>query len=675
MNRNFVEEYRKIAEVTVKTIENLPVIIPEKGTIAGIEREYDAAESLMTAMDNLHYPMGTSYLTKGVKGVAVYAEEKAKTCSGDAHALYTGISAIYRAIAEYIGRYETAAAERETNATGTEKKRYSELKKTFSVLKNGAPETFAQAVQLLYLMWKLRGVDGKTSDLGRLDVSLRPFYERDLANRRITEETALALICELWQKLNRNCSGDSLVNVMVGGVLADGTDASSRLSVLLLRASYEVKETEPHINVRVHDGLRRDVLEAAYQLQRQGGGQATLYFDKTVIPELVSFGIPKEIANCYTNNGCTEIVIDGKSTIDFNHIDAVAAFELTLYNGKAPDKPYLEPIRYWNKDQDEAIYTPDVVEGFESGDAENWKTFDDCLQSFYAQYAYQVKVKADRLRSDAEMRKQCASSLLLNGTFDDVLESGKDIYCGGLPVNCNMMFSGSLPTVADCLMALKECVFEKKQYTISEIKHALSMNFEGHEVMRQRLLNAPKFGNDVDEVDLLSAELVSHFYDCLDRYRAETGFPIMPALLGWRFLEEAYGVGPTPDGRKYKDPIAEHYCATPGRAVNGPTALLNSVGKAALGHAVGVAVVHVSLPENLTGDRDADLALLERLGAIAEAKGLVMMNIAIYDVEKLKAAQKDPEHYGDVIVRVWGYSAKFVELCREMQDHVIRRTL
>ena len=199
-------------------------------------------------------------------------------------------------------------------------------------------------------------------------------------------------------------------------------------------------------------------------------------------------------------------------------------------------------------------------------------------------------------------------------------------------------------------------------------------DFKGYEGMQKELLSAPKFGNGIDEVDMLAADIADRFCDWLDEYRSLTGFAVMPALLGWRFLEEAHGIAATPDGRNYADPIAEHYCATPGKAVNGPTAHISSIAKAkkAISRAVGVSAVHMTLPSGIQKSENGK-EIIDGLVRSACASGLSQMNIAVYDADTLRKAQAEPEKYQDIVVRVWGYSARFVSLCKEMQEHVISR--
>lgn len=664
--------YRTIVENTISIINEMPMPIPVSGSLAGNAGEYLVPDQPMFSGDNYHYPMGTAYLEYGVQGVAHKAAASAKTAAEPGNrALLEGIERVYLVIAEWIGRY----ADTVEIAAG-EDLRLTRIGQNLRALSQRAPIHFDEALQLTYLMWKIRCLSKPGADIGRLDVHLRSFFEKDIASGYTTEEAVLDQLCDFWELLNRNDSGDTLINVMVGGMNPDGSDAGSCLSVLMLKATQRCAKSEPHINVRVHPGLHPDIYREMLKVQLMGQGQATVYNDEVIIPSLISFGVPAELACCYTNDGCTEIMLDGYSGIDFAHVDAVAAFELAFNNGDWAKRTYREPVSYFHKDGAVNYYTPDCAAGFASGKAEDCSSFDEFYRNFLRQYAFQVRRNCcDLKRMEDDRQAGACTSVFLNGTYTYVLDSGLDILRGGFPFAAYMIFAGSIPTVADCLVAVKQLVFEKKLYTVAQIKEAIRVNFEGFEAMRAQMQAVPKFGNDIDEVDLLAADIAKHFCRWLEEYRQETGFAIMPALLGWRFLEEAYGVAATPDGRRYADPIAEHYCATPGRAVRGPTAMINSIAKAkeAIAKAVGVCAVHVTLPRNLGNSDEEALAILDSLVTAAVSAGLNQMNIAIYDAELLRKAQKDPENHQDLIVRVWGYSARFVDLCKQMQDHVISR--
>lgn len=664
--------YKIITENTLQVLGNLPVTVPAEGTIAGCAGEYILPFQPMFLGDNYHYPMGTAYLKLGVMGVAERAAASAVKVEDPRNKeLLLGIAEVYRAIANWFARYAEAVATKAGDDA-----RLLRIAANLKAISQNAPTHFDQALQLTYLMWKIRCLHKPGADIGRLDVHLRKWFEADIASGYTTEEEVLGQLCDFWELLNKNSSGDTLINVMVGGKNQDGSDAGSRLSVLMLEATKRCKKSEPHINVRVHPGLRPDIYRAMLEVQLMGQGQATVYNDEVIIPSLIKFGIPEDLAYTYTNDGCTEIMLDGYSGIDFGHVDTVATFELAFNNGDWAPRTYRKPVSYFHKDGPVNFYTPDCAAGFASGRVEDCATFEEFYEMFLKQYEFQVRSKCTLLKRMEDDRQIGAyTSVFLNGTYDYILDSGLDILRGGFPVAAYMMFAGSVPTVADCLIAIKQLVFEKKVFTVEQVKEAIRVNFEGFESMRRQMAACPKFGNDMDEVDELAADIANHFCDWLNDYRQETGFAIMPALLGWRFLEEAHGVAATPDGRRYADPIAEHYCATPGKAANGPTALVSSISKAkeAIAKAVGVCAVHVTLPRNLGNNDEESLVVLDALVSAAIAGGLNQMNIAIYDEALLRKAQQDPENHQDVIVRVWGYSARFVDLCKEMQDHIISR--
>ena len=276
-------------------------------------------------------------------------------------------------------------------------------------------------------------------------------------------------------------------------------------------------------------------------------------------------------------------------------------------------------------------------------------SFDEVFEAYMRQMLYQLDLKMDEMKDfDARAREYGLGSFFMNGSFPTVLESGIGMFAGGLPCDAYMVFSGSISTAADCLAGLKHVVFDLKKYTIPEIREALLCDFKGYETMQAEMKAAPKFGNDCNDVDLIATEIMKRFCLHTEKYTEKTGFRVLPALIGWEFLQEAYGIAATPDGRNYGGPIAEHFNAAPGNAKNGPTS-------------------------GMFRTREEGLQLLDSLNRGAAASGLMFLNIGIYDLNQLRDAQVHPEKYPDLIVRVWGFSARFVDLARGMQDHVIAR--
>ncbi len=671
------QEFKKILDATISVIENLPTEIPEEGRLAGFVHPPLEGRQLLRKDDNLHFPMGRAFYNLGVAGIAQKAAASAQqeTKSESQKELLQGIAATYRTLSAYLERYAAVLSEAAVHCEESRRVRLEQISENLSAIAQNPPASFVQAVQLFYFMWSIRCQDA-CGCIGRLDLHLKPFYEADLQAGRITQQEAYDIIFELFEKLNLWGSGDTLMNIMVGGQNADGSDASSDLSVMMLEACASIGKTEPHINVRYHKNIREDVMQAAYRLQYLGYGQATVYNDDVILPSMIAKGIKPEYACQYANDGCTEIIWDGLGRIDFNHIDAVATLELAMNNGSFLPKE-VDKVRYVHAFQEPVEYKPDVQVGFESGLIEECETFEEFYRMFLAQYDHQLVHKMNALRDfDRHIRANTILNLpFLNGTFDEVLESGIGLINNGLPLNSYMVFLGSIPSVADSLQALKTVVYEQKKYTAAQIKEGMQANFEDFKEMRATLLAAPKFGNDIDSVDLLSADIVSHCCDFMDRYCEQNGIMIFPALIGWRFVEEAYSICASADGRRVKEPIAEHYCATPGKATQGVTALVNSIAKAPLERALGVAATHFSLPRNFARNEQEGVALLQAINKACLEKGLMQFNLAIYDAELLKAAQKNPKEHQDLIVRVWGFSARFVDLGEEMQNHIIQRTI
>ena len=651
------EELLALDEIHIELTDGLYPQIPNPG----------AKKRPITRNDNMHYPLGTTYLTYGFRGVAAIAEEKMKTAASEcSKELYAGIAAVYTKIADL---FLSAGKKFRRESAGDE--RILKIADMLVRLGTQKPQSFYDALGADYLFWMMRCYNG--CDVGRMDYHLRPFFEHDIEAGILTEEEALGYIIDVWNGMDRRGSGDTLTNVMIGGMDENGNDTASRLSVLMLNATCAVHGSEPHISVRVHKNMRRDVWDAMLEVQLLGRGQGTLYNDEVVFRGLERRGYDRKHIAHYTTDGCTEIMFDGYSRIDFNHIDAVATFELAMNNGKfLPIEK--QPVPYLTKDHESVIYKPHAVEGFESGNMDGMTSFDEVFEAYMRQMLYQLDLNMEEMKNyDTRAREYGLGSFFMNGSFPTVLESGVGMFAGGLPCDAYMVFSGSISTAADCLAGLKHVVFDLKKYTIPEVREALLYDFKGYETMQAEMKAAPKFGNDNDDVDLIAVQIMKRFCLHMEEYSEKNGFRVLPALIGWEFLQEAYGIAATPDGRNYGGPIAEHFNASPGNAKNGPTAIIASAAKAPLYLACGTAPVHITLPSGMFRTREEGLQLLDSLNRGAAASGLMFLNVGIYDIAKLRDAQIHPEKYPDLIVRVWGFSARFVDLARGMQDHVISR--
>ena len=671
-----VERMNAITRNVVDLIEGARVQVPETGLIAGPVSWPDPGRRLDLGTDNLHFPLNVrTLLALGISGIINTCEERARSLEGERAAYLRGIAAVYRALQDHVRRHALAAAGA-SGAAGrnpADAARLGKVAAACAAIAERAPTSLLEAVQLFSFVYVLRG---PVSTIGRLDQHLVRFHRQDLATGIATAADALGLLCELWQRFNEAAMGDTLRNIMLGGQDAEGNDATNEMSFLMVEASLAVRLPEPHLSFRLHRKTPPAFLEKVAELVLLGHGQGTMYHDEQLIPALVAHGVPPASARNYCNDGCTEIVIDGGSGIRFVQMDAVKCLDLTMFNGQENRLPGEAVGQYWNRADPARPLKTDLSPGFESGDFSRMTSFAEVFAAFLRQYEHQTRLLMEWLNLEiARIQAEAISNPLTAGTFPRVLEQGVPLEQGGFDVECNMVFSGSVTTAGDGLAAIRKVVFEDRLCTPAGLLDALRTNFAGHEYLRQALIRAPKFGNDDVRVDGLVAKIVDRFCDQVSGFRSPSGNSYWPALFNYLFNDHAKITGATPDGRRWKDPIAENFSPTPGRAVSGPTALLHSIARSPLAKACGTSPAHVSLARSMVSCNAEGRLLVRQLLESAYAMGVCVLNLAIYDTDVLRRAQEDPERHADVVVRVWGYSARFIDLSRDIQEHVIARVI
>lgn len=673
------ELIRAIANDMIACLSSIKPVIHPSGLLAGpVWLDGGAAEAtlghrLQLGADNFHFPMNLETLMKlGFAGIARTARANGLKVAGEAADYLMAIADTYDAVCSFVGAHAAEAERHAADVGGVPRERLMAMAETCRALTHGRPMSFRQGVQAFWFAWAIR----RGGTIGRLDQALHSLYQADLAAGTLTRGEAFELLADLWRLINQAGRGDTLRNVMLGGCDREGRDATTDLSLLMVEVAIAVRDTEPHINLRVHADTPPVFLDKAIELLLLGDGQGTIFTDEVIIPALEKYGVPLRSARNYACDGCNEIIIDGESGISFFTMEAVKALEFALFNGHPPTLPGVPTGRYWNRHAPARQLHTSLLPDFESGDMADMDSFEQVYEAFWRQYAHQMERRLEGFSRDRlSEREQGVTNPFLAGTFPQSLESGIDPFRGGFTVDCNVVFSGTLTTVADALAALKKVVFAERACTMKELLDALRADFTGYETLRQRLLNAPKFGNDDDFVDSIASDLVRRFCALVRGYPTPSGRPYWPALFNHTFNDEAQLTGATPDGRRWGYPIAEHFSPTPGRARKGPTAVIRSVAKAPLNEAVGTAVFHLSISRNVVPRNTAGHELLRSLIQTAMNLGVPVMNVAIYDVVALREAQKHPEQYGDLLVRVWGYSARFVDLDEAMQNHIVARTV
>jgi pyruvate formate-lyase/glycerol dehydratase family glycyl radical enzyme len=585
---------------------------------------------------------------------------------------------IVSAIKNFADRYAIEAlrlADLETN-----KNRKQELLQIAEACKRvpyyGA-RNFREALQSFWFIQILIHLEstGVGITIGRFDQFMYPFFKADLEKGVLTKEEAQELIEHLYINLTNNIflydtqsaynsAGFTLYQTMsLGGVDSSGKDASNELSYLCLDAAKAVRTTQPDIVILCHPRETPYELKMkAAELVQLGLGLPKFISTETTKTELMEWGYSRDEASVGWIQGCTEPYGPGCK----QHGHAAGAFlnlplslEAVLFNGFK-----RSPNQKWSGKQ----------LGLATGDPASFETFDQFMDAFKKQAAQQIR---DAHIAGSYMESICGEyfpQLLQSLLTDDCIQRGLPNNAGGARINVGpgIAFTGGWATVGDSLAAIKKLVYEEKRISMAELVKALDANFEGYENIQQMLLNdAPKFGNDDDYVDMLVKEVFQFATDEVRKYRGVFGNRNTPAT-NVSVAHMIFGtfVWATPDGRKAGVPISDNVGPTEQRDREGPVAHMNSVTKLGLDRQFGT--IHNIYFTNVNSDEKKH-RMIDLIDAY-HSRGGHHLQINCIDKEILLDAQKHPEKYPTLMVRVAGYVAYFVELSRFVQDYIILRT-
>lgn len=678
--------YEKLADL-------YEVWIPKTGLLAGRRSRHkndgkrkDVVDwstlATIHEIDNSHFPLSDYYLQAGITGILGTAEETLlKMMEGSLLAEQVDlcyIEAVIRAwkrFARFVSEHASLARERLGQEDDSETKtRYEKIAAVCNKLTTQKPESFYEALQLFWFVYLFRNPFG-AGCMGRLDQYLYPFYQHDCEVGNWNKDEARMLLEELFARLNEVNTGDTLRNLMLSGQDESGRDQTNEITYLILEAYANTRGAEPHLNVRFHSNTPKKLYEAVAQLLESGSGQPTIYFDEAILPAMEKAGIAHADACGYANDGCTETVIDGKSAIVFWQYEMVKTVELTLFNGK--ENPFVKPVSMKKSSADGMEFTPktNLVTGFSSGDALKMKTFDEFFDAFLLQMDYQLDQYFGQIRKKMqEDDTVTVTSPFVAGTKEKCIKTGKDpLRGGGFDIPNYQLLSGSIGTAADSLYAIKADVYEKKMVTMETLLEALRADFNGYEALQSQLIHLPKYGNNEDEVDLLAKKIVDHFLERVNAFSGPRGEHLYPGIYNIDFKIFANLTGATPDGRKFGDAIAEHCSPTPGAAQRGPTAVMNSAAVLPMNEGFASSVLHLTLDKSGYSMGANRLQVIYTFLKAANKKKIPVFSLTMYDKEELEDAQVHPEKHKDLIVRVWGFQARFTELDRALQNHIINR--
>ena len=502
----------------------------------------------------------------------------------------------------------------------------------------------------------------------RFDVVFNPFYEKDLAAGKITRDQAQELVEFLFVKFQETgflhapiwsgFGGGALgfQTVTIGGVDSKGRDVSNEMSYVILDATKSVRAIVPPLALRWHDGIPRKLVDKAIEVMASGMPQPAIFSDKVVVLRLVKLGCPLEDARNYSINNCMVPTIPGKN---FSHISAWAGgVPVPLCLNQALG---LDPLAIYKK----AGYKTIAPETISSMD----ELFDATMENYRLIIHRLVRIGniADALY------QQWAPRPFLSSVIDDCIERAQDVRDWNYMPDYRDVTLFGLNTVADSLTAVKKVVFEDKKVTMPKLIEALKHNWEGYEDIRQIFLNAPKFGNDDDYADLISLEVARRIAEETGRCKTNWGTPVnvdgTAATAWWSFGRVCAA---TPDGRKSGDAFNDGTISPmAGRDKKGPTAVLKSVSKVDPLISWNHLFNQSFMPQYLVGHNAEIFA--QYLRTFADL-GIHHIQFTTVGRETLEDAQKHPEKYPTLMVRVAGFAAYFIDLDKNIQDSIIART-
>ncbi|MFC1928569.1 glycyl radical protein [Chloroflexota bacterium] len=533
--------------------------------------------------------------------------------------------------------------------------------------------SFYEALQSFWLAHLCNNLETAflTETPGRMDQYLYPFYEKDIKEGKMTRQDAAELLGCLWVKFNEmssvkeleskeNVPATNLQDVTICGVTREGKDATNELSYMILEVVAQMKTPQPSVYLRYHPQINREIFMKAAEVDViNGSGNPAFVNDGARLLSLTEHGIPLQDAREWAVFGCANAGIPpltiGGGGMGYTNIAKV--FELVLNNGCDP--------------------ASGKQLGLVTGDPRTFTSIEQIVAAFKQQLDYIVSELCRAVRLSWHVRSANYSLPFCSAFLGDCISKGMDAYKGGVryPQMVTDIQDRGGQNVADSLAAIKKLVFEEKKISMEELLQAISADFEGKEDVRRMLLTAPKYGNDDDYVDDIFNDLSLWFQDRVGKEKNPLGAKLYGARTG-AVIHVIFGkrVGALPDGRKAGEPLADGYLSPgQGRDTKGPTAVIKSASKVNHTENSKSALMNMKFDRKALDSREKLQKFLSLIKTFFDQGGF-HIQFNILDRETLLEAKKYPEQYRNLMVRVAGFSAYFVDLAPELQDEIIGRT-
>lgn len=534
-----------------------------------------------------------------------------------------------------------------------------------------APRTFWEALQYYWFVHL-----GVTTELnpwdaftpGHLDHHLESFYQQELATGSLSRAEAEELLQCLWIKFNNQPAPPKVgvtaqesgtytdfAQINLGGVKSDGSDAVNEVTYLLLDVVEEMRLLQPSASVQLSKKNPDRFIKRAAKIIRTGFGQPSIFNTDVVVQEMIRHGKSIEDARNGGTSGCVETGAFGKENYNLTgYFNMPKVLEITLNNGVDPQTGrQIGPV---------------------SGDPTRFESFEQLFAAYEQQLRHFIDIKIRGNNIIERLYARYLPAPFLSVLIDDCIATGRDYHDGGARYDTSYIQGVGLGTITDAMTALKYHVFDRQSLAMGDLLAALGDNFANHERTRQMLLNkTPRYGNDDDYADRVMVDLFEAYFKAVDGRPNSRGgvyrINLLPTTVHVYFGSV---IGATPDGRLARQPLSEGISPVQGADRHGPTAVIKSAAKLDHARTGGTLLNQKFTPQLLQGD-DGLTMLAQLVRSYFKLDGHhIQFNVV--DVETLRAAQRQPEQYRDLIVRVAGYSDYFCDLTQALQEEIIART-
>ncbi len=642
-------------------------------------------------------------LAKGLRGIRADAEAQRPYAQNEAEiAFLDSVVITLDAVMDFAGRLaERCDLEALMEPDGERAVELRQMAENLRQVPAGPAQTFWQAMQSVWLIHMIFPAILQSNALGRLDQYAYPYLQADLEAGRLDIAQAAELVDCFCLKFNErakttedqlaesrqeemdnqplrrtrhrtssqfgtrrdrlDATNHWLQNIIIGGLTPEGDEGTNPLTFLLLRTYQRNKMTNPLLTLRVHRDSPEDVLRCTCEVLKDGGGMPAIFNDEALIPALEHLSIPTPDARDYTNDGCWEVIIPGRTDFRFMRLSLMLCLEWALNRGysRIDDETGDDAFRH----------------GLDTGDPRGFTSFEEVWGAFLVQLDAMIGRTVRHVIETLNLRSTIAPVPLLSALTDGAIASRRDLTAGGAKFRTFGMLAESAAHTIDSLTAIKTVIFEEGRATMAELSDALDADFEGYAPLRAKLRATPKYGNDDDRADATGRAVIEAFVNAVQRhakaYESLIKFPCGVGTFSW-YIGIGQGLGASADGRLSGQPVSSNFSPALGCDMEGLPGAILSYAKMNHSNLPAGGPLDLRLPKTLVKGEAGTDRMVALVRSFADTGG-AMMTLTVADLEELRAAQREPEKYKSLRVRMGGWCAYFTMLSREQQDHHIRR--